>query len=366
MRKPADGDSFPLEVHDLTVRYGARVAVDAVSLVVPRNALTALVGPSACGKSSLLRTIAGFEVPAAGAVSIAGRPVAANDCWVPPERRSVGMVFQQGALFPHLTVGQNVGYGLSGRPDADSRARSTMEMVGLSQLSRRYPDELSGGEQQRVALARALAPGPEIVLLDEPFANLDAATRQHVREEVCSILRSAGTTAVIVTHDQAEALSIADRVAVMMRGRILQVGTPEEVYHAARTAAVAEFIGDGQLLPCEMREGRLLSALGLAECDAVDGRGLLLVRPEDLEILPDSTGAGVGGRVEERRFYGHDLVHGVRLACGVLVQIRGACSDEYVAGSAVRLRLRKKAYRVYPTDNGAEAVGQATPLDPPP
>ncbi len=364
MKNTTDGGLFPLEVRDLTVRYGELIAVDAASLAVPPNALTALLGPSGCGKSSLLRAIAGFEVPESGAVTIAGRPVATKECWVAPEHRSVGMVFQEGALFPHLTVAQNVGYGLTGRPDAVSRARSTMEMVGLSHLARRYPDELSGGEQQRVALARALAPAPEIILLDEPFASLDATTRQRVRDEVCSVLRSAGATAVIVTHDQAEALSVADRVAVMMRGRILQVGTPEEVYHAARTASVAEFVGAGQLLPCEIREGRLVSVLGPAQCDARDGRGLLLVRPEDLEILPDSAGAGVGGRVQDRRFYGHDLAHGVRLESGEVVLVRGPCSNEYTAGTAVRLRLRRKPYRVYPTDNGGEALGLATPLEP--
>ncbi len=364
MKSAADGNSFPLEVRDLTVRYGELLALDAVSLAVPRNAVTALVGPSGCGKSSLLRTIAGFEVPVSGVVRIGGRPVAASDCWVAPERRAVGMVFQQGALFPHLTVGQNVAYGLFGRADAAAQTRSALEMVGLSQLSRRFPDELSGGEQQRVALARALAPGPEIMLLDEPFANLDAATRQRVRDEVCSILRSAGATAVIVTHDQAEALSIADRVAVMMRGRILQIGTPQEIYHAARTSAVAEFIGAGQLLPCEIREGRLLSALGQAECDARDGPGLLLVRPEDLEMLPHSCTTGIAGRVQDRRFYGHDQVNGVRLESGELVQVRGPCSSERAAGTAVRLRLRRKPYRVFPTDSAAVAVGLATPLDP--
>jgi iron(III) transport system ATP-binding protein len=357
-----DGESLQLEIRDVTVRHGTLVAVDGASLDVPRNGITALVGPSGCGKTSLLRAIAGFEVPSGGTVSIAGRPVASRDCWVAPEQRSVGMVFQQGALFPHLTVRQNVGYGLSGRSDADSRARATIELVGLSQLCRRYPDELSGGEQQRVALARALAPGPEVVLLDEPFANLDAATRQQVRDEVCSILRSAGATAVIVTHDQQEALSIADRVAVMMRGRILQVGTAERIYREARTASVAKFIGDGQLLPCEIRAGRLVSALGPAESDAADGPALLLVRAEDL-ILSDGSTEGVGGQVRERRFYGHDLVHAVRLESGEVVQVRGPCSETFAPGAAVRLRLRRMAYRVYPTDDGAEVLGQATPVE---
>ena len=219
-------DCVLLEVEGLTVLYGDVVAVDRASFRATRRAITTLVGPSGCGKTSLLRAIAGFESPQSGRVAIAGRDVAGGDAWVPPERREVGMVFQQGALFPHMTTWHNVRYGVDDRPDADRLTRDALDLAGLAPLSERYPDQLSGGQQQRVALARALAPSPAIVLFDEPFAGLDAAARERLREQVCSILRKAEMTAVIVTHDQEEALSLGDRVAVMMRGRIVQAGTP--------------------------------------------------------------------------------------------------------------------------------------------
>ena len=350
-----------LEIRDLVVRYGDVVAVEDASLDARRNAITALVGPSGCGKTSLLRAIAGFEAPAQGTVTIAGRTVAGNGRWVPPERRAVGMVFQEGALFPHVTVRQNVGFGLKGRPDADSRARAALDLVGLAELGERYPDELSGGQQQRVGLARALAPSPEIVLLDEPFANLDAALRQRVREEVSAILREAGTTAVVVTHDQEEALSIADRLAIMERGRILQSGRPEEVYARPSSEAVAEFIGDGQLLPCDVANARVKSTLGSADCTAVDGPGLLLVRPEDLVIVPDSSERGVPGEVVRRRFFGHDRLHEVRLGGGDLVSVRCLGSDDRAKGSKVRLALRRKTYRLFSRDRQGGTIGEATP-----
>ncbi|HVR30830.1 MAG TPA: ABC transporter ATP-binding protein, partial [Thermoanaerobaculia bacterium] len=215
-RLDAGAASAPLlEVRGLVVRYGDTVAVDHADLRVPPGRITAILGPSGCGKTSLLRAIAGFGEVAGGSIEIGGRRVVGGGAWVPPERRRIGMVFQEGALFPHLTVSGNVGYGLRGAADAADRVTEVLRLVGLEGLESRFPDQLSGGQQQRVALARALAPEPSLVLLDEPFANLDAVLRVHLREEVRRILRAVGTTAVLVTHEQEEALSIADVVAVM-------------------------------------------------------------------------------------------------------------------------------------------------------
>jgi len=394
-RLPAPAVPAPapvVEVRGLTVRYGDRVAVDGVDLAVAGGGVTALLGPSGCGKTSLLRAIAGFEAPAAGEVAIAGRVVAGPGRWLPPEKRRVAMVFQEGALFPHLTVRGNVLYGLprrrlfgrggflgralrrdgslgralrrdgslgralrrDGRRRAE-RARAALELVGMADLAGRYPDQLSGGQQQRVALARALAPEPSLVLLDEPFANLDATLRQRVRAEVRAILQAAGATAVLVTHDQEEALSVADTVAVMERGRILQVGPPEEVYRRPASAAVARFIGDGQLVDCVVERGVARSVFGRAPAAAADGPGLLLVRPEDLTVMPEcfyDGHEGVAGEVVRRTFYGHDLVDEVRLLGdgGESVRVRCLAGPGHAPGEKVRLVLRHRELPVFPAD----------------
>jgi iron(III) transport system ATP-binding protein len=349
-----------MEIRDLVVRYGDVVAVDHASLDVVPCSITALVGPSGCGKTSVLRAIAGFERPDEGTITIAGTTVTGSRSWIPPERRSVGMVFQEGALFPNMTVSANVRYGIDTLPDAAARAASVLDRVGLSAVGNRYPDELSGGQQQRVAVARALAPAPAVVLLDEPFASLDAALRARVRDEVCSILRGAEATALIVTHDQEEALSLADRVAVMMEGRILQSGTPEEIYDRPVSSAVCEFVGGGQLLPCTIRAGRLQSALGAAECDADEGAGLLLVRPENVALLATHGSAGVSGRITERHFYGHDRVYDVQLDSGPLIRVRSRGPNGAGAGGAIRVGLHVGRYLVFGADAGAGPIGYAT------
>jgi iron(III) transport system ATP-binding protein len=337
-----------LEVREVTVCYGPTVAVDRASLVVPQGGITALLGPSGCGKTSLLRAVAGFATLSGGEVLLAGRTVAGEGCWLPPEKRQLGMVFQEGALFPHRNVADNILYGLAGHPDARRRCHQVLALVGLEGLERRYPDELSGGQQQRVALARALAPAPGLVLLDEPFANLDATLRVRVREEVRAILRQAGATAVLVTHDQEEALSIADRVAVMTHGRIVQVAPPEELYHHPATVEVARFVGDGQLLPCRVERGRLHCRFGVAATEAEDGEGLVLVRPEDLCPMPESHGDGILGVLCARRFFGHDLLDEVALeGSAERVQVRSLASAVPPVGTRVRLTLRAKAYRVF-------------------
>ena len=351
-----------LEIRDLEIRYGGHDAVRGVDLDVREHQLMALVGPSGCGKTSLLRAIAGFERPAAGSVRLGGELVAGEGHFVAPERRRIGMVFQQGALFPHLTVWKNVLYGLKGKRERDNLAASALELVGMSDYRERYPDELSGGEQQRVALARALAPQPRLVLLDEPFASLDAALRERLRVEVRDILRRAGSTAVLVTHDQAEALSIADTVAVMRRGCLLQCGGPDVLYHRPASPEVARLLGDGQLVACEVAAGEAHSFLGAVPCDHPDGPAQLLVRPEDLGLDPadSSEDAGCRGRIRQRAFYGHDLVDEIEIeegaARGARVHVRVLSSDCFAVGDAVRVQLRGKEFHVYAGKAGVEVV----------
>ena len=329
-----------VELRGLTLRYDGAPVVLGVDLRVARGDLTALLGPSGCGKTTLLRAIAGFERPVGGSIFIHGETVAGDGHWVPPERRRVGMVFQDGALFPHLSVRRNVEYGVSGRPDGDERVARALEMTGLAALADRYPDELSGGQQQRVALARALAPGPRVVLLDEPFGALDAALRDRLRGEVREVLRAAGATAVLVTHDQEEALSIADRVAAMRRGRILQVDPPEEIYRRPASLEVAEILGGGRLVPAVVEGGCCRCLLGAVRYDGGGGQGRLLVRAEDLVELPAEAPDGIPAVIEERRFFGHDVLDRVRLADGELFEVRVLSGELAPVGSRVRLALR--------------------------
>lgn len=313
---------------DITRRFGSTTAVDGASVRVERGQLVALLGPSGSGKTTLLRTIAGFEVPDAGTVEIGGRLVAGPGVWVEPEHRKVGMVFQDGALFPHLTAGRNVRFG-NPRP---GRAEECLELVGLAHRADSYPHELSGGERQRIALARALATDPEVVLLDEPFASLDAALRTSLREEVAAILRAAGASALLVTHDQQEALSLADSVVLLRDGRVEQVGTPEQVYAEPANRWVAEFLGAVDVLPGEARGGVVTCELGCFDDQAVaDGPVDVLLRPESIAVgdpaAPPPPGAPGHGRearatVVARSFYGADQLIRLELDSGRRVSSR--------------------------------------------
>lgn len=282
-------------------------AVRNLDLEVRPAEILTLLGPSACGKTTTLRMLAGLARPDAGEIRILGRVVSGQGVWEPPERRGIGMVFQDHALFPHLTVGDNVAFGLHrvARADRGRRVHQVLRLVGLQGLDGRFPHELSGGQQQRVALARALAPRPAVVLLDEPFSNLDAALRVQMREEVRRILKEHGSAAVLVTHDQKDALAISDRMAVMNEGRIEQVGTPREVYSAPRTAFVARFVGQTNLLPGRVsyRHPRMLeTAVGLIPCGETRGAApgslcVVSIRPDSLEIDPRGPIAGLVRRV---------------------------------------------------------------------
>ena len=315
------------------------VAVANLTLEVPEGRLLALLGPSGCGKTTTLRLIAGLERPDTGEVWIAGRQVAGGNTWVPPEQRQVGLVFQDGALFPHLTVAENIGFALASWP-RDTRTRRVaqlLDLVGLGGLEPRYPHQLSGGQQQRVALARALAPHPTVVLLDEPFANLDATLRAELREEVAQILRAAGTTAVLVTHDQQEALSLADCVALMLDGQVAQSGTPQQLYTRPISRAVATFVGETNWLPGEAAGEQSMSRLGplhltMAACGPVD----LLIRPEQIRLTPDPASAW---SVRHIRYFGHDQLVTVAPDPELILQARLSSQQPVALGSRIAIAI---------------------------
>jgi iron(III) transport system ATP-binding protein len=309
-----------IEVDAMHKAFGGTRAVADASLRVDHGAIVALVGPSGSGKTTLLRLVAGFEQADAGTVRIGGRVVAGDGTWVEPEERRVGMVFQHGALFPHLTVGGNAAFGAT----RAERAAECLELVDLAGRASAYPHELSGGERQRVALARALAADPEVVLLDEPFAALDATLRTRLREEVAGILRAAGTSALLVTHDQSEALSLADTVAVMRAGAIEQTGSPQEVYERPGSRWVAEFLGDVVVLPGAAAAGVVECALGrFSAGQGVDGAVEIVIRPEAVGIgYRTPQGAGVDAVVRQRTFYGHDQLLHLELGDGSEVRSR--------------------------------------------
>jgi iron(III) transport system ATP-binding protein len=316
-------------------------AVEGLDLALHRGEILALLGPSGCGKSTTLRLVAGFETPDEGRVEIGGRLVAGPGICLPPEKRSVGMVFQSYALFPHLTVAQNVVYGVRQAKARAGRVQEVLALVGLSGLEARMPHELSGGQQQRVALARALAPRPEVLLLDEPFSNLDAGRRGQVRHEVREILKVSGTTALFVTHDQEEALAMGDRVGILYDGRLEQVGTPQEVFQAPATRFVAEFLGIPDFLPARVTQQGLETELGLAHSHAAVhlplGTGVdVLVRPDDLALRQDPEG---GARIARCVFRGMDYLYHVLLPSGREVRCLGPHTDCYAPGTPVRVEL---------------------------
>jgi iron(III) transport system ATP-binding protein len=309
-----------LRVEDLHKSFhnGERAAVSGLSLEVRAGERLVLLGPSGCGKTTLLRLIAGLEAPDAGAIWLNDECVAGPGAWLPPEKRRLGMVFQEYALFPHLRVYDNVAYGLRGLAPAERRARAAelIALVGLSGHERAFPHELSGGQQQRVALARALAPEPLIVLFDEPFSNLDADLRAQMRQEVRQILNARGATAIFVTHDQQEALALGDRVAVMRAGRIEQVDTPEGIFARPTSRFVATFLSRVDFLPARAVAGGLETELGVL-AQAVDlpaGRRVeLLVRADDVRFEPVAGGAA---RVVACHFQGETTLYRLRLPSG--------------------------------------------------
>ncbi len=336
-------------VEGLSKSFGEVIAVDDVTLDVPRGEILALLGPSGCGKTTFLRLIAGFERPDHGRILLGDRPVASGATFVAPEKRRVGVVFQDYALFPHLCVADNVGFGIKG-PDCNTRIRDVLHLVGLSGQADRFPHELSGGQQQRVALARALAPRPDLILLDEPFSNLDATLRQRVRTEVRDILRRAEATAIFVTHDQEEALSLADRVAIMADGRLRQIATPELVYTRPADLFVAAFVGRANLVGGVVTGGHVVCPLGTFRplTSPSDGEVTLVIRPESLHLRADPDGDAV---VQSSTYYGHDQAVKVTLSDGEIVDARTGTSRFFDTGDRVSITVVPDEVLAFPVSS---------------
>lgn len=331
-------------------------AVDRIHLQLQPGELLGLLGPSGCGKTTLLRLIAGFEQPQSGQVFLNGQEIACANCTLPPEHRGIGMVFQDYALFPHLTVAQNIAFGLRQRrgwrrSEIHKRVADVIALASLDGLQKRYPHALSGGQQQRVALARALAPNPSLILLDEPLSNLDVQVRLRLRQELRTILKAAGTSAILVTHDQEEALSVCDRVAVMRQGQVEQVATPQELYAHPSTRFVAEFVTQANFLPAQRLGQSWETELGCCTeaslgdsipsgIDRVD----LMIRQEDLQLSPDAQGVAV---VRDRQFLGREQRYTVITASGRELIARVSLDQGLALGSRVAVTFDPQQARVF-------------------
>jgi iron(III) transport system ATP-binding protein len=360
----AEDGGTVLELDGVTKRFGETVAVDDVSMTVSDGELLTLLGPSGCGKTTTLRLLAGLERPDEGVIRLNGEPVAAGagggeaatetgdvaaggGRFLPPEERDVGLVFQDFALFPHLSVGENIAFGLEGGVyDNADRVAELLDLVDLPDYEDRRPSELSGGERQRVALARSLAPEPAVLLLDEPFSNLDVRLRVAMREEVRDILKRAGVTAVSVTHDQEEALSISDRVAVMNGGHLAQIGSPEGLFQHPESRFVASFLGQASFVDAEVQPDCIETGLGCIDEDdlagpieAYDGSRIqILVRPDDLRATPVREDEA-DGRIVRRQYNGPTFVYRVELDTGDVVHCMHNHVEEFEVGRPVRVEL---------------------------
>ncbi|MDB9493919.1 ABC transporter ATP-binding protein [Spirulina major CS-329] len=345
--------SITLAVEKLAKHFAntRQAAVSEVSFHLRQGDILTLLGPSGCGKTTLLRLIAGFEEPDYGTVMIDGRYVVGDGREIPPEKRGVGMVFQDYALFPHLTVGENIAFGLQGSGKltkaTQQRIGEVLQLVGLEGLGQRYPYQLSGGQQQRVALARALAPRPALVLLDEPLSNLDVQVRSHLRQELRHILKAAGTSAIFVTHDQEEALAISDAVGVMQQGQLEQIDRPETVYYRPRSRFVAEFVTQANFLPAQRRADGWETEVGRFEiATELEGdRAELMIRQEQIRIAHDPNGIGVVG---DRQFLGREQSYRVELPSGQRLNVRTMARIPFTVGDRVSLTIDPFALQLFP------------------
>lgn len=328
-----------LALQRITLAYGARTVVEGLSLNLARGSIGCLLGPSGCGKTTVLRAIAGFEPVRAGEIRVDGETVSEPGRSLPPEQRRIGMVFQDHALFPHLTVAQNVAFGLRGVADAPARVQQMLDTVGLGHAAARYPHELSGGQQQRVALARAMAPQPRLLLLDEPFANLDVELRERLGAELRGMLAASGMTALLVTHDQHEAFAIADEIAVMHDGRIQQWDTAYQLYHRPANRFVADFVGQGAFVRGQVEGAHALHLeLGTVHSDEpLQGRDVdVLLRPDD--VVHDDASA-ITAEVVTKAFRGAEFLYTLRLASGATVLSLVPSHHNHAIGERIGIRL---------------------------
>ena len=344
----SDSTEAVLELDGITRLFGQEAAVENLSLSVRDGELLTLLGPSGCGKTTTLRLIAGLDRPTSGTITIAGEEVASDTGFIAPEDRDVGLVFQNFALFPHLTVEENIGFGIDDwdADDRDARVADLLELVGLTEHSEKMPSQLSGGQQQRVALARSLAPEPDVLLLDEPFSNLDVRLRVEMREEVRRILKEAGVTAVSVTHDQEEALSISDRVAIVNDGQIEQIGRPEVVFENPESRFVASFLGRASFITGRVRGDIVETPLGTLSTEqingpleAYDGAQIdVLVRPDDLQATSAEESVA-DGHVVHRQYNGPNFVYRVELESGGVVRCLHNHVETFEHGQPVAVEI---------------------------
>ena len=328
-------DNLLIRTRSISKFYDEEQVLSDFNLDVWKGSITGILGSSGSGKTTALRLIAGFDRPDAGIIEMKNEVIVSDEVWLPPERRSIGMVFQDYALFPHLTVKKNIAFGLGKNDIEQGRLKEVIEMCNLSSLINKFPQELSGGQQQRVALARALAPNPEVVLLDEPFTSLDAQMARVLRDEVVELLKDTETTAIIVTHDQEEALSVCDVVSVLEKGKIIQSSTPQEIYLNPVSKTVANSVGDPNILKGFSVDGRVETSLGTF-VSAYEGALDVSIRPECIELNLDSDGSYV---VKECTFYGHDQVISFQNSKGEVFRARSLPNTIYEAGDKVNIEI---------------------------
>ena len=328
-------DNLLIRTRSVSKSYDEEQVLSDFNLDVWKGSITGILGSSGSGKTTALRLIAGFDRPDAGIVEMKNEVIVSDEVWLPPEKRNIGMVFQDYALFPHLTVEKNIAFGLGKNDLEQGRLKEVIDMCNLSGLINKFPQELSGGQQQRVALARALAPNPEVVLLDEPFTSLDAQMARVLRDEVVELLKNTETTAIIVTHDQEEALSVCDVVSVLEKGKIIQSSTPQEIYLNPVSKTVANSVGDPNILKGFSIDGRVETSLGTF-VSAYEGALDVSIRPECIELNLDSEGSYI---VKECTFYGHDQVISFQNSKGEVFRARSLPNTIYEAGDKVNIEI---------------------------
>jgi iron(III) transport system ATP-binding protein len=328
-------DNLLIRTRSVSKFYDEEQVLSDFNLDVWKGSITGILGSSGSGKTTALRLIAGFDRPDAGIIEMKNEVIVSDEVWLPPEKRNIGMVFQDYALFPHLTVEKNIAFGLGKNDLEKGRLKEVIDMCNLSGLINKFPQELSGGQQQRVALARALAPNPEVILLDEPFTSLDAQMARVLRDEVVELLKNTETTAIIVTHDQEEALSVCDVVSVLEKGKIIQSSTPQEIYLNPVSKTVANSVGDPNILKGFSIDGRVETSLGTF-VSAYEGALDVSIRPECIELNLDSEGSYI---VKECTFYGHDQVISFQNSKGEVFRARSLPNTIYEAGDKVNIEI---------------------------